>query len=345
MRAVSLRQMRVTMLDLPRSTISDIAILARTTKENVARVMLGRSGVSVDAQKRIVDAIRVLSDLHSEIKAQQVIGVVLLGPLAEDAYQTWVARGIAEAANELNRTIMIHMRIPQEGSDYLEMLQKNHLAGGMIFVNPFEDAPLIRFCERYKVPHVLIDRHTARRVEQPGRGFVTAENYEGGVQAMEHLIRLGHRRIAHFYELKQIESSAERTRAYRDMLRSYSIPFDPSLLVEVQNGHTGGEAAMTAMLQQPRRPTAVFAVNDWVAGGVQSALRRVGSAISVVGFDDLSASAHSKPPLTTVNLPMLEMGRAAMRMIVGMIDSGKVPDAVRLPTHLVVRESTAAPVC
>jgi len=332
------------MLDLPRSTISDIAILARTTKENVARVMLGKSGVPLETQKRIVDAIRVLSDLHNETNEQHVIGVVLLGPLAEDAYHSWVARGIAEAANELNRKIMIHMRTPQEGSDYLEMLQKNHLAGGMIIVNPFEDAPLIRFCERYEVPHVLIDRHIAHRIDQPGRGFVTAQNYEGGVQAMEYLIQHGHRRIAHLFELTQIESSADRTRAYRDTLHSHSIPFEPALMIEVRQGDTGGEAAMAALLQQPQRPTAVFAVNDRVAWGVQRALRRAGSAISVVGFDDLSASAHSKPPLTTVHVPMLEMGRAALRMIVKMIDSGEVPDAVRLPTHLVIRESTAAAV-
>lgn len=205
------------------------------------------------------------------------------------------------------------------------------------------------------VPIVLLDRPI------PGAALpcVTSRNYNGGLQAMHHLLELGHQRIA-FLAWPHLElwPIAERLRAYQDAMRSAGLEPRPTLLIglptEASNYVRYTQEAsedverLAEILRQPDRPTAIFAMNDLVA---LQALRAAGEAglhvprdLSIVGFDNLELTEHVAPALTTVAQDVSRMGAEAAHRLLALIDGEKASDIFTLlPTRLVMRASTAPP--
>jgi LacI family transcriptional regulator len=133
------------------------------------------------------------------------------------------------------------------------------------------------------------------------------------------------------------------------MLQEANISLDPDLVIESEAGQASGYASMQKLLALPWPPTAVFAHNDVLAMGAMSAIRQAGLTVpqdmSIVGYDDIIHSAYLNPPLTTVKLPIAEMGRVAGKKILDLIKSGDAfsPTTTTLPVELIVRASTAPP--
>lgn len=204
------------------------------------------------------------------------------------------------------------------------------------------------------LPTVLLDRPIAG-LHLP---CVTSNNYAGGMQAMEHLVALGHRKIA-FLARPHLDlwTVAERYRAYGDALRKIGeAPLEPILIgndrelssydAYLNNDETSLEP-LIARLKRGDRPTAVFAVNDWMALRILRATATVGIAVpdelSLVGFDDLDVSKSLTPPLTTIAQDTDLLGAEAARRLLALIE-GEAPQEILtlLPTKLIVRGSTAA---
>jgi DNA-binding LacI/PurR family transcriptional regulator len=208
------------------------------------------------------------------------------------------------------------------------------------------------------VPVVLLDR--------PIRGLhlpcVTSQNYDGAGQAMQHLLRLGHRRIAFaaWPPVEDLLPVAERYRAYRDAMVSAGLQPLPMITlgepVETVNYQRFAQkiadhedvGRLAQIFSTPDRPTAVFAMNDLVALLVLRAAHRVGLRVpddlSIVGFDNHEFTAHTDPPLTTVAQNTALMGREAARRLLTLIEGEAPLDIYTLvPTQLVIRGSTAAP--
>jgi GntR family transcriptional regulator, arabinose operon transcriptional repressor len=207
----------------------------------------------------------------------------------------------------------------------------------------------------FNLPVVLMDR--------PMNGIilpcVTSNNYEGGLQAMEHLIGLGHRRIIFFARPHlNLWTVSERYRAYRDMMHRHDSQPEPPLLVGGSGEMSSYEAylenndaeiqPLVELLKSTRRPTAIFAVNDWMALKVQRAIMLAGLRnphdVSVVGFDDLDIAQYQSPPLTTVAQNSALMGAEAARRLITRLEGAENEGILTLvPTRLVVRGSTAPP--
>ncbi|MBK8026977.1 MAG: GntR family transcriptional regulator [Chloroflexi bacterium] len=204
-----------------------------------------------------------------------------------------------------------------------------------------------------EMPVVLIDRPV------PGVALpcVTSNNYQGGRQAMQHLIDLGHRDVA-FLARPHLDlwSVGERYRAYQDALRDAGLPSRPAILLGDENELSSYDAYIAAdeaalaplvdLLRQTDRPTAIFAVNDWMAMRALRAAHmagvRVPEDISLVGFDNLDVSEYLMPPLTTIAQNTELMGSEAARRLLTMIEGEEIDDTLTLlPTKLVVRRSTA----
>lgn len=205
------------------------------------------------------------------------------------------------------------------------------------------------------VPLVLMDR--------PVNGVVlpciSSNNYAGGLQAMNHLIALGHQRIL-FVARPHMDlwSVSERYRAYQDALHLQGLEAEPPFLI-------GGDAEMSSYeayaaadraeiaplidrLKSPTRPTAIFAVNDWMAVRVQRAIAEAGlrnpQDVSVVGFDDLDIAQYQNPPLTTIAQNAQLMGAEAARRLITLMEGDVNREILTLlPTTLVERSSTAPP--
>ncbi|GAA4153983.1 LacI family DNA-binding transcriptional regulator [Phytohabitans flavus] len=198
--------------------------------------------------------------------------------------------------------------------------------------------------DRRKVPYVVVDGVSHPPVDVPSVGVT---DWAGGYSATQHLIELGHRRIAAIGGPEQLLCTRARVAGYRAALRAAGLPLDGELVRYAEFRHDGGLEAARSLLELADPPTAVFAGNDEQATGVLEAVRqrelRVPGDISVVGFDDRSFAQWTAPPLTTVRQPLHEMGAAAVRTLLRLVE-GQRPDVPRieLATQLVVRQSTSA---
>jgi LacI family transcriptional regulator len=170
----------------------------------------------------------------------------------------------------------------------------------------------------------------------------------GAFRATEHLIILGHKRIAMILPgPTTIQFSADRFSGYRRALEMYCLPFDQALVADGKLLETAAEEAMGRLLESPDPPTAVFAGNDTQAIGAMAAARRRGicvpAGLAVVGFDDTEAARLTTPPLTTMHVSEYSNCREATRMLIRKILKPAIePQSILLPVELVIRESCGA---
>jgi LacI family transcriptional regulator len=187
---------------------------------------------------------------------------------------------------------------------------------------------------------VAIDPHTGTG----GPATVDSNNRKGARIATDHLIGLGHRRIAHISGRHDLESSRQRELGYRDALKAAGIAFDPELVRGGAYRQLDAREATLELLALPERPTAVFAANDLSALGVLQAAAeqglRVPRDLSVIGYDDVPESASATPPLTTIAQPLKQMGAEALRMLTKLLAGDDAARHLHLRAELVVRETT-----
>jgi LacI family transcriptional regulator len=177
---------------------------------------------------------------------------------------------------------------------------------------------------------------------------VDSDNLRGAALAIEHLLALGHRRIAMVTGRPDLESSALRERGYREALAAAGVAIDEDLLQAGDYQAAASTRAARRLLEAPDPPTAIFAANDTSAIATivvaQELGLRVPEDLSVIGFDHLPESMLCTPPLTTVEQRIHEMGARAMEMLVRLIRGEPLDRThVTLDTRLVVRQTTAGP--
>jgi GntR family transcriptional regulator of arabinose operon len=233
--------------------------------------------------------------------------------------------------------------------------------GGVIIWPILNDNParrLFQLANQGLVPLMLMDR----TLPNLACDYITSNNYAGAYSAIQHLISLGHQRIAFLsHPFIQLSTIAERLRGYQETLQNANLtPLEPWLVhmdqelgtryaLNAYSNSTGQEIEQIARyLEKPQRPTAIFAVNDVMALLVLKAAGLVGLRIpddlSIVGFDDLDIVAHLEVPLTTVAQDGFALGRRATQLLIERIEgyTGS-PRYEMLPTKLQVRASTAPP--
>jgi LacI family transcriptional regulator len=177
---------------------------------------------------------------------------------------------------------------------------------------------------------------------------VSAAHTSGADQAMQHLLALGHRRIAHIAGPSGWVATEDRRRGYHAALAAAGILPDPALTVDTTPEIAHGQDAAGHLLNLPDPPTAILCFNDNNAIGAIQAARahglRVPEDLSIVGFDDVETATVVTPKLTTVRQPLAEMGRTGVSLLMRLLDGERFETLhVELATRLVVRESTAPP--
>ena len=173
--------------------------------------------------------------------------------------------------------------------------------------------------------------------------FIAADNRGGAEEMTRHLLELGHRTIGWIDGPPDFPPSVERTEGHHAGLRAAGIEPDPQLTESGHFSEDGGAAAAAALLARRPDITALFAANDLMAFGALAELQRraidVPGDVSVAGFDDVRMASHVHPSLTTVRVPMYELGREAFFLAMKVL-TGEHPETRRLPVSLQVREST-----
>jgi DNA-binding LacI/PurR family transcriptional regulator len=174
---------------------------------------------------------------------------------------------------------------------------------------------------------------------------VMISNQEGSRAIAEHLIGLGHRRIAYIGDQFGYQSDTERHAGYREALDAAKIPPLPELVVHGDGKPEAALKAMDTLLALSRPPTAVCCYNDMTALGAIRSIRmhglRVPDDISIAGYDDLFVASYTDPPLTTVRQPMRRMGQLAMENLIKLMSGQESVVRIKVKPELIVRESTA----
>ena len=193
------------------------------------------------------------------------------------------------------------------------------------------------------VPVILLNTHSRQVGKQTFS--VRVDDVHGARLATQHLLSLGHRRIAHVTGPAGHSPTGDRQAGYSAALAEAGIPYDSAMVVMGTGRLAAGEQALPILLALPDRPTAVFCYNDMTAIGLLAAAHRAGLRVprdlAVAGFDDIPFATYSSPPLTTIAQPKFEMGQRAMRMALALIggQAEGIEDVVLLG-RLVVRETT-----
>lgn len=324
-----------------RVTITDVARAAGVSVATVSKVVNGRYGVAPATSERVMEVVAHLgyetSLVASSLRRRRtnVVGILV----AEfEPFSAELLKGIAVAVAGTGYELLAYSGSATDGAPVgWERRSLSRLAGtlidGAIIVTPtvvMTDAP---------VPVVAIDPHTG----PGGPSTIDSDNVGGARAAVQHLIDLGHRRIAHVRGRGDLESAHLRELGYRQSLAEAGIAFDPDLVRDGDYRAGSTTEAARDLLLRPDRPSAVFAANDLSALRVLEVAQELGLRIpqdlSVVGFDDVPEAANAVPALTTIAQPLQEMGAQAARMLLALLDGGEVPRHVHLPARLVVRAS------
>jgi LacI family transcriptional regulator len=331
-----------------RSTIAEIAVKAGVSVPTVSRVLHNRPDVAPETRQRVEQVIEESGFIRSRVKRtlrKESSGIVdMIVPDLLHLYSVEIVRGVEEVLErtELRLALSVTGESVQREQRWLAKVLGGATDGAILVLarGRSQDLDTLR---SHKIPFVVVDHRGELDADIPSVG---ATNWLGGRTAIEHLISLGHRRIAIISGPSSHRCSRDRIAGYRSALEDAGIAFDPTLIRPGGFKQETGYEQTCALLDLPEVPTAIFAGCDTQAMGVYSALRARGlsvpDAMSVVGFDDVAIASLVTPALTTVRQPLVEMGRVATTMLLRQI-SGEPLDSMRveLTTTLIVRDSCA----
>ncbi len=332
---------------VPRSTLADIAAQTGVTVPTVSKVLNGRPDVSVETRLRILELIEESGYQRRGAKAGATLprssGIidVVLNPVGK-SWAIEVVGGVQAMAAAAGFDVVVS--IPRGDSGWLDRIIDRD-SRGLIAERWFLSDEEREKLRSARVPFVVIDPGAEPPPDVPSVG---ATNWKGGYSAAEHLVGLGHERIAVIGGNLETLASRARIDGFRSALASHGVELRPEYERYAQWSRTRAEVVARELLALPERPTAIFACSDRMASGVYVAAHEAGIDIpgdlSVVGFDDLPEVGWLIPSLTTIRQPVEEMARTALQLILARTgDEVSGSDRVELSTTLVQRESTSAP--
>lgn len=327
------------------ATILDVAGRARVSVATVSRVMTGSShSVSAVTRRRVLAAAHELGYLPNmlarSLLTRETSAIGVLVPDVSNPYYAMVLRGIEDAAGRSRRAVILcntdRRRDKQQA--YLQTLLERRVDGLIVTGGTFTREDVARV--RAMPPVVLIGRHDAPFPS------VRVDNVGAGVAATRHLIELGHRRIACLAGPPTSLTALDRLEGYRRALAESGVAPRADDVVAAEFSLEGGRLGIVRLFASAHPPTAVVASSDQIAMGALRGLSEAGLGVpgdvSVVGFDDSPLASFTIPALTSIAIPLYQIGRHAMDLLLQVL-AGERGISVLLPTELRVRETTAPP--
>jgi len=326
-------------------TIVEVAAQAGVSFGTVSRVINNDIHVKKETRERVLQTMQRLGFVANR-QARSLAGgksnsVGVLVPDLGTGYIGEIIRGIDTELSLTGLDLILYTthRTASKEANYVANLATG-MVDGLLLVLPRSPADFVGNLTRRKFPFVLID-HQGAGCDCPAVG---ATNWQGGYNATEYLIKLGHKRIGFITGSMDLGCALDRLAGYRSALRTYHIPEAPELVYEGTFFQPDGYAGASALLDLPVPPTAIFASNDVMAMGCMDAVRnrglRVPDDVSIVGFDDIPQASLIWPALTTIKQPLEKMGRVATQMLLDLLDHPeKEAERIELPTELIIRNS------
>jgi LacI family transcriptional regulator len=328
-------------------TISEIAKLAGVSKTTVSRVLNNKPDVDPATREKILALIdqynfqpNAFAKAISQQSSNQHIGLLIPHKaeyIFSNAFYTEVMRGVSTEVDDQGYYLLLCYA---HDINYMDIYHQKRVEGFVLLSPGSYNKNIIETLNAEQVPFVS----TAKISEQESISYVDIDNHQGGMLVMDHLIGLGHRRIAYIGKTS-LNSSIERMNSHRSALEKHNLPYDPNLVLVPDTSTTeSGHDAVQRLLNMENPPTAIFLANDVMAVGAIKAIQefglRVPEDVSVVGFDDIPLASFVNPALTTIHQPAYQKGVCAARMLIDRLEKRPTPSCKILDVELVVRSST-----
>lgn len=339
------------------ATSEDVARMAGVSRATVSRVLSGSSRISVSTRRRVEAAAQAVG-YEPNVVAQSLVRqrshTIALSIFSEGRHPLLVGGepfyfdvldSIQREADAHGYDLLLPSRASTNPADFVRTLATRHVAGTLMVALRTTD-PRIEALARAEIPTVFVDA----MADGPHATYVKSDNVGGARQATDHLLQLGHRRIATISGYASSLAGTERLLGYQLALERAGIAVDPSLVRPSSFGMEDAYAATLALLDERPDVTALVAASDFVALGALRALHERGIHVprdmSLIGFDDIDLCLYVDPPLTTIRQDRAAIGQGAVRRLIEMIEmigGGHALSPVVVPTRLVVRGTTGQP--
>jgi LacI family transcriptional regulator len=336
-------------IDRPaRPTISDVAQRAGVSTATVSRVLAGIGRSRPDTSAAVMAAADALgyrpSGVARSLRMQRTRTFGLIVSDIQNPFFPELVRAADDAARAIDYSILLGSAAFDEmrAVHYLDLMVDRRVDGIIVASSQISDSSW-QWLIASPVPVIVVN------AEPPDYRVpaIASDNEAGSRQVVEHLVALGHRRIGYIRGPESFTAAKPRFDGFRKACEDAGLRPDDTPILEGEGQVDSGERAARLMIAQAPWVTAIACYNDLTAIGalrmLRGAGRRVPEDVSVVGFDDIAAASWVGPALTTICQPKGEMGRLAVEYLVRVLDSGAseaVPEILRLPLSLIVREST-----
>ncbi|MGF7047043.1 LacI family transcriptional regulator [Paenibacillus sp. DS2015] len=342
----------------------DIAKLAGVSRSTVSRVINNYSNVPDKTRKKVM---KIIEEHHYEPntsaralagKKTNTIGLFVVSitekhnpnRIYQNNYFAPFVDALLDSANAMGYYVLIHTVYSEDDFQKVrQAFQQGRIDGGII-VGTENNMEMARIIADLQVPFILIDYDMREllenRLDRNNLAVINSKDYEGAAKAVEHLIGLGHQRIAFISGRQNTYSGRQRYEAYISSMESNGLEVNKDYILqgEFLKMNAYEEVKRMLMMADGVRPTAIFSANDEMALGAIEACKELGVSIpnelSLIGFDDIQVAAQLNPSLSSVRLPIFEMAKAAAHSIIDMCEKGSESfSMLSFPTQLMVRES------
>jgi len=329
-------------------TIKDIAKELGVSINTVSRALNDKPDVSEDTRQRILETADRLGYVPNTLARSLVAGeTCTIGLICSDLVNPFYARiaqGVEETARADGYTTIIASTNEDDAAERkaVDLMRSKRVDGIVISPTQMNHDHIARLNQEH-IPFILVNRH----IDEIITDYVINNNQHGAYQSVQHLISLGHRRIAHVTGPLRISSVRERINGYKQALEENGIHYDPTLVIHTDLTLESGYKIVLKLLQAKNRPSAIFAYSDHLSIGAIKAIREldliIPGDISLCGYDDIEYAQFLEIPLTTVRQPMYEIGQRAVFYLLEMIRAVDFTPGTHqeiLEPELIVREST-----
>ncbi|MFQ6618619.1 MAG: LacI family DNA-binding transcriptional regulator [Fidelibacterota bacterium] len=334
------------------TSIRDVANACGVAISTVSKALNNKPGVSSETRELILKTAKkfhYIPDAYARGLVQgktDTIGFLIdrtHSNLFSNPFYSLILDGVDNELGKQGYNLLISSHSDYHHKRSLPRMIQEKRVDGVIIVGKVHER-IIDELLRMDFPFVLVDNiYKSAKVK-----CVVTDNINGAIQAVNHLVKLGHTRIGMLKGENGDISLKERYEGYLQALKSNSLNIYREYIIPGFNTPEGGYEAMQKLLISKEVPTAIFTSNDAMAIGALKAMRekglRVPQDISIIGFDDIRESAHTHPPLSSIRIEKEKMGKIGAKILIDIIKSkGGGKEIIVLKTNLVPRQSTAPP--
>jgi LacI family transcriptional regulator len=331
--------------------LKDLAAELGLSVTTVSRALAGYGDVAEGTRRRVLQAAEKRGYVP-DVTARRLqkgrtdtLGFIIptSGPRFSDPYFSELLAGIGNKASQHNYDLLVSTRppdTPEEVAAYRRMVE-SRIVDGLLVVRTRLKDHRIAYLAQVGFPFVAFGRSDL----DVDFAYVDEDGFRGLELVTQHLIDLGHRRLAFIAAPENLMFCNYRRAGLEAALQRNALVLKPGYYIVSDLTQRGGHAAMNALLELSPPPTAVVACNDLMALGAISAAQKrglvVGCDVAITGFDDIPLAEHSHPPLTTIHQPVYDIGRRICDMLVQLV-RGEEPGErqVLLQPELIIRESS-----